>query len=37
MEVNENNWNLAELVSEILFFKRDQEQLNIIINFPVRV
>ena len=37
MEVNKTNWNLAELVSEISVFKRDQKQLNIIIGFRVRI
>ena len=37
MEVNEKNWNLAELVSEMAVIKRDQEQLNIIISFGVRI
>ena len=37
MDVNEKNFNLAKLVSEISVFKRDQEQLNIIIGSRVRI
>ena len=37
MEVNEKKSNLAELVTEISIFKRDQEQLNIIIGFQVTI
>ena len=37
MGVNEINWNLAELVAESSVFKRDREQLNIIVGFRVGI
>ena len=37
MDVNKKNWNLAKLVSEISVFKLDEDQLNIIISFRVRI
>ena len=36
MEVNEKNWNPAELVPKISVFKGDQEQLNIILGSRIR-
>ena len=35
MEVIVKNWNLDEVGSEISIFNRDEEQLNIIVDFRV--